>query len=639
MTDNWNAIENPHDRAGKWDGKHNQDHISWLEANGHVAEAEAVAASYYSQEQESSSGRQIEGELYVEGLQAFLRYGFFVELDPIGDRLYHSVYRHSLPPAIQGIAFPGSFRVYRPIVTMGDEDAISRIIKCEMSEEASKFWLPFLVRQPNRVTDLQAYCERLMALEIKARQADEGRPFRLGIAHRPSVADTTPKCWLPEADWFADTVRQLTFRDIFTLFPEPEAKIIQLALGRSLLGPNRTLPIGYQEPIETTLRSIPVIVGEDPGMGKSTIFRYLFSATSKAGFLKQTFADINDPINRDRVVLSHFAYKDDTTNKSLAQLLSSEVTKIVATGGELRSRNLYEAANVQWTRSVIWCNANEYDPRIVYGLDPGIVARIDMVSTYRESEVDKDLLPFFRLPRLAESLDVDLDAIMLWACRLSVDYYESLLPHQAVERDSLETEVKQLRSQLRIQLHKDSTQAIIIGMACTAAVAASDRRSFDPDQWQLQTPQMNELKTLMENFYFFTTDRLCHELRESLRVHYENTGRSTLHPYVGVKSVSPSSIRAAFDEFDICRRTNQPFEETLIRVFKILTFTDGFAASKDRVWILKAWESARSRQRSIVEAAVFVYSRMTGEEKDRFCSPTRPSIDNNWIIDGSYSPN
>lgn len=96
------------------------------------------------------------------------------------------------------------------------------------------------------------------------------------------------------------------------------------------------------------------------------------AAFSKCGFVTHTFKSTEDRFGLKAAALSDIAYKDDTSLSSLKKFLASEETKILITNGIFQVEEKFQNPEQIWPKTVILVNANDWNSKFAYDLDPGI---------------------------------------------------------------------------------------------------------------------------------------------------------------------------------------------------------------------------------------------------------------------------
>jgi len=586
---------------------------------------------------------------------------------PVGSHCLHNVYIRSSPRQLAGISYPPHFKVLRQLETENEEKALISALTADTSltADVQQFWLP--VSQPmngSKSTALQGFTERMLSVDSNRRQQNESLPFELGIQISNFTAATaakdTPRAFIPPREWFAPEVQRLEFSDIFTLWPEPEQRFLQLILGRGLAGRAGSQLIGEERILEHTFRSVGIIVGEDAGLGKSTIFNKLFAALNAVGYVRYNFRDISERFGLASVAESDFAYKDDLTSKSLGSLVSSENLKIIASGGQMLSEDKFAKATNLFCRTVVLANTNEFDPRMVYSLDSGIADRIKLLSTLRKSELlrlvsprcpeSPGLQPFVHLPWLAQNLGVAEETLLLWAARLAVDRFMEFTSWRGdVPTEALMNEVHDLTSRLRCQFHKDATRSLISGMVF-ADILMRHLTSKKGLKTEYQLPELStvQLKLAFESFRKLVTDKNYYRVRSLLKLHWELNNRPDSHPWTGIRKLNFGTVPTAANLLAAAIQSREPLSSVVKQVFSSLTLRDGFVGSSDGIWVCKGWETCRTDSSSIETLARRVLKVVednceTGQDfcevyDKRFSDNHKAGIEDAWLNDEGYSP-
>ena len=616
MSDPWNAVEadTPHGKAESYQSRELDEPVSSFD------------------------------KLYREGIDALGAAGFMVELSPQGAHCGHNIYSIAKPRAVNGIHYPGWFRVKRLVETAEEEAVIAATITYseKMSSEAKAFWMPLTnPKSGSQVSELSGYVERLIKVQAAFMEQHEDEPFSLGISWHPGECiKAYPRAYIPEREWFAESLQSLKFTDIFTLWPEAEARMLQLILGRVVVGRSNHIPCGREEAISHTFRSAAIIVGEDPGLGKSTTFNMLFNALIRVGYRRSNFRSLSDRFNLGKVITSDVAYKDDLVVRTLKQLLSEEATKTIVSGGQLFTEDKFSNGVNQWANSVVIANTNEFDPRVAYSLDPGIVDRMKLLSTYRRSEMDKltevsespDLQPAIHIPWLAEQHGVEEAAVILWAMRLAADYFDSLITGN-LRTNKLADEVHLLTSKLRLQFNKDVTRQTL------SAVHLLDvLYNYTSSGLTKNTPvelSKAHLHKALTAFGYLAVNRDFYRMRSLIKRHWELNGRKDNHPWVGLRKLNFGCVRYVLASSHDAISANVQLNTYVSEVFSQFTYRDGFAGSKDIVWVTKSWESVRYEDEVVTDLAAKVWRCMQAHS-DEFRISIEAMLTKHGLMNDDY---
>jgi hypothetical protein len=335
-----------------------------------------------SKKSDGEKGKDKEGvaaaTLYTQGITLLKSAGFHLELVEGGSHCNHRILVSNEVPKIEGINYPVDFRPLQDIVSDQDLIKISTVfsVGVNCTQELRNFWGPLFEPKAGD-SDLLSYTQRKLKMAKAAEVLTLMDPIHLGHSFDPAgklgygVAKS-PKTWVPDKDWFADSLKDLTLKDVFTIFPPAEVRILELILGRIGVGVSNHIPEGWEKPISHTARMAGVIVGKDPGLGKSTLFNGMMAAFAKCGFITQTFRSTEERFGMKATTLANIAYKDDTSLASLKKFLSSEETKTIITNGRIQVEDKFMNADQITARTVFLVNSNDWNNKFAYDLDPGI---------------------------------------------------------------------------------------------------------------------------------------------------------------------------------------------------------------------------------------------------------------------------
>jgi hypothetical protein len=581
-----------------------------------VAEDQDPQSAFLSFDDESDASVTPQA-LYERGLQQLAVSGYLLVRHQLGPYAYHYVYKRKegrALPQIDGINYPPKFQAYVPLLTPEEigffEDKIANL-----PEPENEFWKPLAHPDPRRQKPIYAHTIKLLTADGERTKRDSNMAYELGISW--DCSHKSPLKWIPKREWFAPEIQQLTFEEIFTIFPLAECEMLKLLIGRVCVGRNNNLPPGAEKPIQHTARMAGLIVGSDPGLGKSTIFKKLWSALGKVGYTQSTWNKPSDRFNLAEVITSDIIYKDDVCAKELRAFLESEKVKVLTTSGELRTEEKGINAMTTPCHGVLFMNANEVDPRMVYGLDPGIIARVHQIATYREAELatlkfagvsadTPNVRPFNHLPWLAQRLRVSEDAILLWACRLSADeFYQSIDIDPTTGVNHLEQTTKRISSELRYSFHKMVTPQFLLLMYLTSLIPAISsqisyrvhmRKVCADRHWLMDdfTNTFKRIETLMthKNWSFY---------RQAIKKHWEDLGRPEIHPYLALTNINVQTLQNAKQVYGEFVTEHCDSIGGLCEAFKRIHLINGFGLSHDRVWLNNAWETARFKHLDLVE--------------------------------------
>ena len=590
-------------------------------------------------------------ELYNKGVAHLATFAFTIELNEGGDHVCHRILRPAPPPAVDGITYPASFQPMQDITTLEDFQRIERAFE-SAETEVREFWEP-LYRPKGGETDLLNFSQRLLKMNRIQQNVnihdvlDFGHTFDPDGTLTGNQAVRSPRVWVPARSWFDEKLQQVTLSDVFTIFPEAEQEILRLIIGRVGVGRSNHLPPNFLEPIDHTARMAAVVVGKDAGLGKSTLFNGMTAAFSRCGFLTHTFKSTEDRFGLKAAALADIAYKDDTAMKSLKSFLSAEETKILITNGLFQTEEKFQNAEQIWPKCVMLVNSNDWDAHFAYDLDPGIIDRIKILSTYREYEVKQnrfqlsetasegtpDLRPRAHIPFLADKLGVSADALYLWCLRLATDrFYEIITDTADPTINRLQYEVRYWTTRQRIKFKADTSQALVNAMAIAAAIRNNEVEYHMPEL----TPEV--LVRHLRDLLFLGLDKSATELLDSMKEDWDSQGRPGTHFWQGFREIRWESVQLAIesgrdDNFNGRKTSADSIKEIMGR----LVMRDGFKISTGISYVVEDWNNTRFALGDIRVKAEELRDTLSETQRDRLCDRSiQPSVD--WIKDPNYSP-
>lgn len=552
-------------------------------------------------------------ELYNAGVGLLKARGFTVELDETGDHINHRILKPSPPPMVKGIRYPHTFNPLQDISLDADFESIEAAFHPDLCEnEVREFWQP-LYRPKAGDSDLLSFTERLLKMRKVNLLKNIHQTLDYGHTFDPTgkcggEIVLNPRIWVPDRDWFDPILHEVTFADIFTIFPNAEQEMLRLILGRVGVGRSNHLPPGCQQPVDHTARMAGVIVGKDAGLGKSTLFNGLTAALQRCGFITHTFKSTEDRFGLKTAALSDIAYKDDTSLVSLKKFLAAEETKILITNGLLQTEEKFQNAEQIWPKCVILVNSNDWNSKFAYDLDPGIIDRIKIISTYREYEVLKnreyldgtvsdgspDLRPRSHIPYLANKLNVSPEALYLWCLRLATDRFWEIINDTADPAiNRLQVEVRYWTTRQRIRFKADVTQALVNGMVFSWLLRTGD--TIMPEL----TPEI--LQECLDHFYFVGVDPSGLQLMTQMKKQWELAGRPSTHYYQGFREIRWGSVKKAIEFFAMNgSRGDQTSAEIIKDMMEKLVMRDGFKIGGSMSYVVENWENCRHAVEELV---------------------------------------
>lgn len=592
--------------------------------------------------------------LHEQGMALMKKAGFYVEVKEGGDHCNHDIYKPVDLSDIEGINFPQEFKPLQLIHGSEDLEEIATVFQ-GCSKELKDFWSPIYNPKPGE-SDLATTTYRIMKMNKAKSNLEFSNPVSLGHTFDPDGELTgnneklpiNPKIWVPARKWFAKSLHKVKFDDVFTIFPAPERQLLKLLLGRIGVGKSNHIPEGWSTPISHTARMAAVIVGKDPGLGKSTLFNSMIAAFSKCGFTAQTFKSTEDRFGMKAVALSDIAYKDDTSLPMLKKFLSSEDTKIMITNGRFQVEDKFMTREQVMPKCVFIVNSNDWDSKFTYDLDPGIIDRIKIISTYRKHELDinldklggtvsegsPDLRPAAHLPYLADKLGVSIDALYLWCLRLATDeFWQIINDRKDPTVNTLEQEVRYWTPRLRIRFKSDAIQAVVNSLAFSWLLKTGSKK----------IPELNTklLRDCVDHFYFLGVDPSAQQLTALMKKRWEEQHMPSTHYYQGFREVRWDSVKKAVAKAgDLTGSESSSgitFSEVVKSIIETIDLRDGFKIGGTASYVIEGWETMRYGKLELIEEVQYFLDQIDPKYIDRLTNPRIPCHDR-WLEDRNYSP-
>ncbi len=590
-------------------------------------------------------------DLYTKGLDHLRSFGFTIELVEGGDHVNHRILRPGNPPEVAGVNYPPGFQPLQDISTLQDFQQIERAFE-SVDSEVRDLWTP-IFRPKGGETDLGNLTERLLKMDRIQKNVNIHETLDFGHTFDPdgrltgNLPARNPRIWVPAREWFDEKLQDVTLEDVFTIFPHAEVEMLKLIIGRVGVGRANHRPPGFSDAVDHTARMAAVVVGKDAGLGKSTIFNGMTAAFSKCGFVTHTFKSTEDKFGLKAAAMADVAYKDDTAMKSLKVFLAAEETKILVTNGLFQTEEKFQNAEQVWPKCVMIVNSNDWDAHFAYDLDPGIIDRIKILSTYREYEVKKnraklkgtasegtpDLRPRAHIPFLAGKIGVSADALYLWCLRLATDrFYEVITDTADPTINRLQREVRYWTTRQRIRFKADTSQALVNAMAIASAV----RNGSESYHMAELTPDV--LCRHLKDFLFLGLDRSGKQLMTKMKIDWEEQGRPGTHYYQGLREIRWESVSLAIEAHNQgAHYGGKTPAEAVKEIMGKLVMRDGFKISTGMTYVIEDWNNTRFALGDVQETADRLRSTLSEAQRDRLCDRTiEPSTD--WISNPNYSP-
>jgi hypothetical protein len=170
---------------------------------------------------------------------------------------------------------------------------------------------------------------------------------------------------IPSLSWFPH-LKALKPERMLALFPEVEAQLMMLTIGKALWG-NQNVKLME-------------------GTCKSVIMKHLVSGFKYLGYTTDLIADGVTKFGWGEVARADIAWREDMTDNVQKSLLESSELKSIITGGDISSQRKGEnAVSVQSTATLFFCT-NSAGKHLFKDMDAGSLDRFKFLDTYNLDE-------------------------------------------------------------------------------------------------------------------------------------------------------------------------------------------------------------------------------------------------------------
>ena len=302
------------------------------------------------------------------------------------------------------------------------------------------------------------------------------------VADYPLLRGVRPLRITPPAEWFPERVRALSPRDIIPCMRDPELEVFMLGIGKALVGPTGTVPVGHTRPIVHTARSAIFLKG-DPGTGKSQILNLLERTMSVYGYVVVRFDNLDERFTNGEVAKADLAEKDDSGQKDMDGVINGAKFKTMVTNSKVSDEKKFKDAIMIKSRCTIIGATNELSATVAYSTDEGNRSRLKVLEIMETSERDRQLSQCDNthvwqglqtleqnalIAHLSLKLEVSEAVIMGWFYRLCADKFYAAIP-------TLEQIDKALECQLSTRIMASPTKSLVKAMKLAIALEGSNR--------------------------------------------------------------------------------------------------------------------------------------------------------------------
>lgn len=405
----------------------------------------------------------------------------------------YDVYKADTPD-LEGLEYPSDFRYYRQIQPWSDKDRCQFLATvrslCENqkaiapSEGHARKWVQICLDFEDRASDPRSNVARIAIASV-----NDVSPRQSTYTGRSGFHK-----FVPPVSWFPKKVQDLDCSQLLTLLPPVERDQFMLILGRVVAGAKGT--VVAEGILEHTARSYAIVVGIEPGLGKSTMIGYIETALAKLGYItSQLNADFNK-FGWGSIATADLATIDDLTDSTQLKMIQDPRVKSIVSNNFLKTEEKGIAAVDVRATSVIIGLTNSSNYAHYLGTDPGCLSRLNQLDTYTSYELrqvypgipDARIKPFWEATAARLGVTTELLAVRL--LRHCLDLFLEVTGHsfdptghlvKDLDTDRLEDRMKANRTKFRINVslkHAEEIPTVASHLAAlTIAEARPDRRA------------------------------------------------------------------------------------------------------------------------------------------------------------------
>ena len=272
-----------------------------------------------------------------------------------------------------------------------------------------------------------AYCSKKADTDVSIYAMSMPQPELTDFAHSVSVIGSgyAPK-FIPPSEWFPESVKSLSPLDLLSIFPKNEAESLMLSLGRVCVGKRGTTITEMADTLQHTYRTMSLIVGIHPGLGKSWLFNDALIPTLKMfGYQVASFNLAMSEFSFAEPALADLVFVDDLTKDSQSKILHSAIVKSLVSNSPFAVNRKYKPVETVEPRCALIACSNHFDYGDFIKCDSGMVNRLHNLSTLTRMQClsDGDKRSMTVWLDLSEKLGVSVEVLALWLLRKSVDKF------------------------------------------------------------------------------------------------------------------------------------------------------------------------------------------------------------------------
>jgi hypothetical protein len=347
------------------------------------------------------------------------------------------------------------------------------------------------------------------------------------------------------------------------------------------------------------MRAAGVVVGLEPGLGKSIMLGYITDTLASLGYVSEPISDTLGRFGWGEVADADLAYMDDLTRENQGKLLAHPKLKTLVTGGKMGTERKGQDGVQTASKATVIVFTNCYEKKHFYGMDEGSIDRFNFLSTYGEEDLKKVHTPhdgrtLFQYRRLADKYNVSTETLTAYLLARSAEYFletigmefknEQLLKIEGQEC-KLEETFETLQQQYVYKPFVSHTKLLVDNIAHMCALAIR--------KVQITAPKQAEALTLAYEASDFSLNLMTVNL-----LHFSHSSTNEKYDLQNVKHECKEAISKHDIGSEVSSKNIKSAFESIAR--ELLT-KDGFSYPITMTMYNTDWVQARKRIRGYVK--------------------------------------
>lgn len=398
---------------------------------------------------------------------------------------------------------------------------------------------------------------------------------------------------IPRLSWFPE-LKDLSPFELLALFPQAEAKAFMLMLGRTMCGVGGS--ISTEGTIAHRMRAAAIVVGVDPGLGKSTLLTGLIAAMKLLGYHAEPIVDGAARFGWGEVAESDLAFRDDLNRQSQTALLKSDKLKTIITGGALSTERKGIDSDTTDSKATLICCSNEYNVYDFYQMDEGSISRFNFLYTYNREELAEkynfDARGVENITRLCKKYNVKENRLYTYLLAHSVEYFLEVLGYEVTDQQLLQTGEDTLQT-VMADLRKEYIYAPAITHVKDLVTSSAHLLALAIGSFRKKSVRDNVVSKLEPIGFDYTL------LYEVIR-HYSMSGTTEPWDLVGIESGCKRAVKKRLEDLNNKQGNRNALDAFVLLTSELLS-VDGATFPKAPGNYVRLWAEAKKKIPALVE--------------------------------------